>query len=79
MAEEADVAGGSGEAGVLLENLRILHGVEVRVHDHDSIELNGDVAAVRGDLVRVPLARGFESALLRRKHEVDRARRAARA
>src|SRR5258707_10959760 len=69
--QEADVPLGVLEAGVLLQLRLVLDVVEVGVDDHLAVHRDGDLAALGGDLLRVPLADGLLRAALGGEPVVD--------
>src|SRR5262249_10326337 len=69
---KADVPLVAQDAGVGLGVLGLVV-VEVGIDDLLAVELDGDLPALAGDLVAVPLAYRFGGELGRRDHTVDRA------
>src|SRR5450631_3723147 len=67
------MASGAGEAGVLFEDLGLADHVEAGVQDDDTVQGNGDAAAVSPDLLFIPLAERLAVAGARRDGVVDRA------
>src|SRR4051812_11620893 len=59
MAEQADVASGTRETRMFFENGGIGDGIEVGIDNSGAIQVDGDVAAVRGNFLAVPFPVGF--------------------
>src|SRR5262245_19037792 len=72
MSQEANVAFGAGETWMFLQDLGVLHVVEVRIHNYSSIQLDLNLTSVRCNLFFVPFSCLLQKAPLGRNHIVDR-------